>query len=103
MFLSTCLVQSEQNFLKGFALINKGDAELSKLLKVSRVSVTRWRTGQRYPKFDEIIEYEEKLGFPFECFISRNPDLEIIKDKIEAQLKAVKKAIKEREENAHTV
>jgi transcriptional regulator with XRE-family HTH domain len=76
-------------------LVKKGDAELSELLGVSRVSVTRWRTGQRYPKFDEIIEYEEKLGFPFECFISRNPNLEAIKDKLEAQVKAVKKAIKD--------
>ena len=99
MLISTYSVQSKQNFLKGFALINKGDAELSELLGVSRVSVTRWRTGQRYPKFDEIVEYEEKLGFPFECFISREPNLEAIKDKLEAQLKAVKKAIKEREEN----
>ena len=57
-------------------------------------SSTAMRTGQRYPKFDEIIEYEEKLGFPFECFISREPNLEEIKDKLEAQLRAIKKAIK---------
>ena len=81
-------------FFKGFALINKGDSKLSELLGVSRVSVTRWRTGQRYPKFDEILEYEEKLGFPFECFVSREPNLEEIKKKLEAQLKAIKKAIK---------
>lgn len=98
MILSTYLVQSMQNFNKGFALINKGDAELSELLGVSRVSVTRWRTGQRYPKFDKILEYEEKLGFSFECFISREPNLEAIKDKLEAHLKALKKAIKERED-----
>lgn len=83
-------------FFKGFTLIYKGDAKLSELLGVSRVSVTRWRTGQRYPKFDEIIEYEKKLGLPFECFISRKPNLEEIKDKLEAQLKAIKKAIKEK-------
>ncbi|MFW3371946.1 helix-turn-helix domain-containing protein [Aliarcobacter butzleri] len=77
-------------------MINKGDAELSELLGVSRVSVTRWRTGQRYPKFDEIVEYEERLGFPFECFISRDPNLEAIKNKLEEQLKAVKKAIREK-------
>ncbi len=75
-------------------MIKKGDAELAELLGVSRVSVTRWRTGQRYPKFDEILEYEKKLGFPFECFISREPDLENIKNKLEEQLKAIKKAIK---------
>ncbi|WP_419673055.1 helix-turn-helix domain-containing protein [Aliarcobacter butzleri] len=80
-------------------MIKKSDIVLSKLLGVSRVSVTRWRTGQRYPKFDEIVEYEEKLGFPFECFISREPNLETIKDKLEAQLKAVKKAIKDKKEN----
>ena len=78
-------------------MINKGDAELSELLGVSRVSVTRWRIGQRYPKFDEIVEYEKKLGFPFECFISREPNLEAIKDKLEEQLKAIKKAIKDKE------
>ncbi|MFW0742501.1 helix-turn-helix domain-containing protein [Aliarcobacter butzleri] len=77
-------------------MINKGDAELSELLGVSRVSVTRWRTGQRYPKFDEIVEYEERLGFPFECFISRDPNLKAIKNKLEEQLKAVKKAIREK-------
>lgn len=77
-------------------MINKGDAELSELLGVSRVSVTRWRIGQRYPKFDEILEYEKKLGFPFECFISRKPNLEVIKNKLEEQLKAVKKAIKDK-------
>ncbi len=98
MFISTYLVQSRQNFLKGFALINKSDAELSELLGVSRVSITRWRTGSRYPKFDEVVEYENKLGFPFECFVSREPDLESIKDKLELQLKAVKKAIKEKAE-----
>lgn len=96
MIISTYLVQSKQNFLKGFTLINKGDAELSELLGVSRVSVTRWRTGQRYPKFDEIVEYEERLGFPFECFISRDPNLKAIKNKLEEQLKAVKKAIREK-------
>ena len=83
--------------MKGFVLINKSDAELCKLLGVSRVSVTRWRIGQRYPKFDEILEYEEKLIFPFECFISRKPNLITIKNKLEAKLRAVKKAIKENE------
>jgi transcriptional regulator with XRE-family HTH domain len=76
-------------------LIKKSDSELSELLGVSRVSVTRWRIGQRYPKFDEIIKYEEKLGFPFECFISRKPDLIAIKEKLEAQLRAIKKEIKQ--------
>jgi len=80
-------------------LINKSDAELSELLGVSRVSVTRWRTGSRYPKFDEVVKYENKLGFPFECFTSREPDLDAIKDRLEIQLKAVKKAIKEKAEN----
>ena len=98
MIISTYSVQSKQNFYKGFALINKSDAELSELLGVSRVSVTRWRTGTRYPKFDEVVEYEKKLGMPFDCFISRTPDLEEIKDKLEMQLKAVKKTIKEREQ-----
>ncbi|MDX4062198.1 helix-turn-helix transcriptional regulator [Aliarcobacter skirrowii] len=78
-------------------MINKCDAELSELLGVSRVSVTRWRIGQRYPKFDEVVDYEDKLGFPFECFTSREPDLEAIKTKLELQLKAVKKAIKDKE------
>ena len=96
MKLSTYSVQLKQNFYKGFALINKSDAELSELLGVSRVSVTRWRTGTRYPKFDEVVEYEKKLGFPFECFINREPNLETIKEKLEIQLKAVKKAIKEK-------
>jgi len=45
---------------------------------------------------DEVVEYEEKLGFPFECFINREPNLETIKEKLEIQLKAVKKAIKEK-------
>ena len=98
MIISTYSVQSRQNFYKGFALINKSDAELSALLGVSRVSVTRWRTGTRYPKFDEVVEYEKKLGMPFDCFISRTPDLTLVKDKLENQLKAVKKAIKEREQ-----
>lgn len=91
------MVQLRTKYLKGFILINKSDAELGKLLGVSRVSVTRWRIQQRYPKFDEILEYEEKLGFPFECFISRKPNLVTIKNKLESQLKAVKKAIKESE------
>lgn len=81
-------------------MIKKSDTELSKLLNVSRVSVTRWRLGQRYPKFDEIINYEKKLGFPFECFISRNPNLDEIRKKLEVQLKVVKKAIKDEKINS---
>lgn len=81
-------------------MIKKSDTELSKLLDVSRVSVTRWRLGQRYPKFDEIINYEKKLGFPFECFISRNPNLDEIRKKLEVQLKVVKKAIKDEKINS---
>ena len=80
-------------------MIDNIDAEIAKLLEVDRSSVTKWRTGSRFPKFDEVVKYEELLGLPFECFISRDPNLEAIKDKLEAQLKAVKKAIKEREEN----
>lgn len=47
MLISTYLVQSKQNFNKGITLIKKDDSELSELLGVSYVSVTRWRIGQR--------------------------------------------------------
>ncbi|MFY9089374.1 helix-turn-helix domain-containing protein [Arcobacter aquimarinus] len=74
-------------------MIKKSDAEISELLGVSRVSVTRWRTGKRYPKFDEIIKYEEELKLPFECFINRNPNLDEIRNKLEMQLELIKKEI----------
>lgn len=77
-------------------MIDKIDAEIAKLLEVDRSSVTKWRTGSRYPKFDEIIRYENILGLPFECFVTREPNLEKIKEKLEWQLKAIKKVIKER-------
>ena len=102
MKLSDTLALLQQYKYKGIVVIDNIDAEIAKLLEVDRSSVTKWRTGSRFPKFDDVVEYEEKLGLPFECFISRDPNLEAIKDKLEAQLKAVKKAIKEREENDRT-
>jgi transcriptional regulator with XRE-family HTH domain len=74
-------------------LIYKSDLELSKILGVSRVTITRWRNCSRYPKFNEIIKYEKTLKFPFECFLDRNPNLIEIKEKLELQLKVIKKAI----------
>ena len=99
MKLSDTLALLQQYKHKGIVVIDNIDAEIAKLLEVDRSSVTKWRTGSRFPKFDEVVKYEELLGLPFECYISRDPNLEAIKDKLEAQLKAVKKAIKEREEN----
>lgn len=98
MLFSSNSVQSHNTIIKGFAVIGKSDAELGELLGVDRVTVTRWRNQARSPKFDEILGYEELTQLPFECFISREPDLEAIKEKLELQLKNVKKAIKEKEE-----
>lgn len=70
-------------------MIDKGDEEIAKLLEVSRVSVNRWRNGKRYPKFDEVLKYEEKLGLPFECFSTKEPDLKAIRDKLKQQLEAI--------------
>lgn len=78
-------------------MLNKIDAEIAKLLKVDRSSVTKWRNGSRYPKFDEVIKYEKILGLPFECFTNREPNLEKIKEKLELQLKAIKKIKNEKE------
>ncbi|MDD3323580.1 MAG: helix-turn-helix transcriptional regulator [Sulfurospirillaceae bacterium] len=81
-------------------MISRSDAELAEILKVDRVTVTRWKNQTRFPKFDEVLKYEEILGLPFECFISREPNLEAIKEKLEMQLRAVKKAIKEKEQES---
>lgn len=97
--LSTKTVQLRHKF-KEYAVIHKTDAELAELLPVDRVSITRWKNQTRFPKFDEVLKYEEILGLPFECFISREPNLEAIKEKLEMQLKAVKKAIKEKEQES---
>ena len=99
MKLSDTLALLQQYKYKGIVVIDKIDAEIAKLLEVDRSSVTKWRTGTRYPKFDEVVRYEDILGLPFECFTSREPNLESIKDRLELQLKAVKKAIKEKAEH----
>lgn len=78
--------------------INATDKELGELCGESRQQFTRWRTGQRSPSFEKVLIVEDKTGFPFECFISREPNLDAIKEKLEIQLIAVNKAIKEREE-----
>ncbi len=87
------MIQSKQ-IRKGSVLIEKKDEEIAAILNVVQSTVTRWRTKKRFPKFDEVLSYEEKLGLPFECFISREPDLLSIKDKLEQQLKAINKLIK---------
>jgi hypothetical protein len=56
----------------------------------SRVAITRWRNKARHPKYEERIEIEDKLGMPFEVF-HKDIDFDILIDKLERQLKAVKK------------
>ena len=80
-----------QDFIKGFAVVKKSDAELGELLGVDRATVTRWRNKARFPKFDEVLKYEEQTKLPFECFISRKPNLDAIEDKLKEHLKNIKK------------
>lgn len=80
-----------QDFIKGFAVVKKSDAELGELLGVDRATVTRWRNKTRFPKFDEVLKYEEQTKLPFECFISRKPNLDAIEDKLKEHLKNIKK------------
>ena len=67
-------------------MIKKNDAELAQLFNVDRVTVTRWRNKKRYPKFDQVLQYEDKTKLPFECFLSRNPDLDAIEKKLFEQI-----------------
>lgn len=57
---------------------------------------------------DKEIEYrvlqklrlgDRRIEHPFECFLSRDPDLHAIKAKLESQLKAVKRLIQREEES----
>lgn len=60
------------------------------MLGVDRVTVTRWINQKRSPSFNEVLRYEESTQLPFECFITRNPDLKMIREKLELQLEKIK-------------
>jgi transcriptional regulator with XRE-family HTH domain len=75
--------------------IKATDRELAELIGESRQQFTRWRTQQRSPSFDKAMIIEDKLKLPFECFTSREPNLEAIKDKLKVQLKNIETLIQE--------
>lgn len=56
MELSDTLALLQQYKYKGIVVIDNIDAEIAKLLEVDRSSVTKWRTGSRFPKFDEVTQ-----------------------------------------------
>ena len=62
------------------------DKTLAELCGESRQQFTRWRTSQRSPSFEKVLKIEAILNLPFECFISRDPDLEAIANKLKQQL-----------------
>ena len=71
-------------------MISKTDMELATLLNLDRGTITSWRINRRNPHFAEVLKYEEILVLPFECFITREPNLEEILlhvEKITAHLK----------------
>lgn len=74
----------------------KTDEEVTELInsiseqKRSRVTITRWRTKARHPKYEEREEIEKVLGFPFDVFY-KDIDFDKLITKLEKQLIEVNK------------
>lgn len=47
------------------------DAELSEAVKISRPSITRWRTSTRSPTWENVQHIENYTGLPFAFFVGR--------------------------------
>lgn len=47
------------------------DVELSEAVKISRPSITRWRTSTRSPTWENVQHIENYTGLPFAFFVGR--------------------------------
>lgn len=93
-------LENQLNALKSIDMAELKDAKIAEILDIQRATVTRWRTQTRFPSFDKVLKYEEQLGLPFECIIDREPDFKEIKEKLNMQIKSVKKVIKDKEQGS---
>jgi hypothetical protein len=60
----------------------------------TRETISRWRSQTRCPKLHEIREIEDALKLPFDVLL-RDADFQRIKNRLEEQIKNMKKLIHE--------